>query len=176
MGKLFFITIVIVAVLLGVITLVGNQNTKTQQAKATENSPYLIPNQNQPQDSQDYAFNTIAPSPEPTALPTKPALLFPESEWDTTATQAAIHTAKGDIVIQLYMQDAPKTVTNFATLAKKGYYDGLTFHRVEAGFVIQGGDPNGDGSGGYSIYGPEHLKTNSIQIRRHIKQVIKKVW
>jgi cyclophilin family peptidyl-prolyl cis-trans isomerase len=65
-----------------------------------------------------------------------------------------IHTAKGDIEFQTYPNDAPKTVANFSTLAKKGYYNGLTFHRVEPGFVIQGGDPNGNGSGGYSIYGP----------------------
>lgn len=92
---------------------------------------------------------------QPTVQPTAPLqnLLYPQSEWDTTATQAAIHTQKGNIVIQLYGQDTPKTVTNFATLAKKGYYDNLTFHRVEPGFVIQGGDPNGDGTGGRSIYG-----------------------
>lgn len=71
-----------------------------------------------------------------------------------SASMVTIHTAKGDIELQLYPEDAPKTVKNFATLAQKGYYNGLTFHRVEPGFVIQGGDPNGDGSGGYSIYGP----------------------
>lgn len=71
-----------------------------------------------------------------------------------SATVVTIHTAKGDIVLDLYPNDAPKTVQNFATLAKKGYYNGLTFHRVEPGFVIQGGDPNGNGSGGYSIFGP----------------------
>lgn len=71
-----------------------------------------------------------------------------------TANAATIHTAKGDIVLQLYPQDAPKTVQNFSTLAKYGYYNNLTFHRVEPGFVIQGGDPSGNGTGGYSIYGP----------------------
>lgn len=71
-----------------------------------------------------------------------------------SATMVTIHTAKGDIVLDLYPNDAPKTVQNFATLAKKGYYNGLKFHRVEPGFVIQGGDPNGDGSGRYSIFGP----------------------
>ncbi len=70
-----------------------------------------------------------------------------------TATVVTIHTAKGDIVLDLYPDDAPKTVQNFSTHAKKGYYNGLTFHRVEPGFVIQGGDPNGNGTGGYSIFG-----------------------
>ena len=59
-----------------------------------------------------------------------------------------ITTAKGDIVFALFDKDAPKTVSNFVYLAKGGFYDGLTFHRVEPGFVIQGGDPNGNGTGG----------------------------
>jgi len=70
-----------------------------------------------------------------------------------SATTAIIKTDKGDITLELYPNDAAKTVTNFATLAKNGYYDSLTFHRVEPGFVIQGGDPNGNGTGGSSIYG-----------------------
>jgi cyclophilin family peptidyl-prolyl cis-trans isomerase len=56
----------------------------------------------------------------------------------------------GPIVIQLAVAQAPKTTSSFAHLAQTGYYNGLTFHRVVAGFVIQGGDPNGDGSGGPS--------------------------
>ena len=70
-----------------------------------------------------------------------------------SATQVRLTTAKGIIEIELYPIDAPKTVTNFATLIKRGYYDNLTFHRVEPGFVIQGGDPSGNGTGGQSIYG-----------------------
>jgi len=54
----------------------------------------------------------------------------------------------GEIHIEFFPADAPKTVENFVTLTKKGYYDGLTFHRVEPGFVVQGGDPKGDGTGG----------------------------
>ncbi len=65
-----------------------------------------------------------------------------------------LHTSKGDITLQLNATASPKTVTNFVTLAKSGYYDGLMFHRVIPGFMIQGGDPNGDGTGGKSIYGP----------------------
>ena len=54
----------------------------------------------------------------------------------------------GTIAIEFFPQDAPKTVENFVTLAKKVYYDGLTFHRVVPGFVAQGGDPSGNGTGG----------------------------
>jgi len=60
---------------------------------------------------------------------------------------ATFVTAKGNIVAELY-QDTPQSANNFITLAGNGFYDGLTFHRVEPGFVIQGGDPMGDGSGG----------------------------
>jgi peptidyl-prolyl cis-trans isomerase B (cyclophilin B) len=54
----------------------------------------------------------------------------------------------GEITIEFFPDDAPKTVENFVTLAKKGFYDNLTFHRVVPGFVVQGGDPKGDGTGG----------------------------
>ena len=64
-----------------------------------------------------------------------------------------MHTNMGDITIQLYPEVAPKTVENFVTLAKKGYYNGLIFHRVIKDFMIQGGDPTGTGAGGESIYG-----------------------
>ncbi|MEY2830291.1 MAG: hypothetical protein RIQ33_2149 [Bacteroidota bacterium] len=67
--------------------------------------------------------------------------------------KAIIHTAKGNMTIEFYEQDAPGTVANFVKLIKQGFYDGLTFHRVINDFVIQGGCPNGIGSGGpgYSI-------------------------
>lgn len=67
--------------------------------------------------------------------------------------KAAIQTAKGEMTVEFYDADAPKTVANFIKLAKDGYYDGLTFHRVIPDFVIQGGCPTGDGTGGpgYSI-------------------------
>jgi cyclophilin family peptidyl-prolyl cis-trans isomerase len=59
-----------------------------------------------------------------------------------------IKTNFGEIKIKTYDADAPKTVQNFITLAKKGFYDNLTFHRIIKGFMIQGGDPKGDGTGG----------------------------
>lgn len=66
--------------------------------------------------------------------------------------KAIIDTSQGQIIIQLFEQQAPKTVENFVGLAKKGYYDGTIFHRVISDFMIQGGDPNGDGTGGESIW------------------------
>lgn len=62
--------------------------------------------------------------------------------------KAEIHTAKGVLKIDFFEKDAPNTVKNFTDLAKKGYYDGLTFHRVIPNFVIQGGCPDGTGAGG----------------------------
>lgn len=67
--------------------------------------------------------------------------------------KAKINTEKGTMQVEFYHDDAPKTVENFITLSEKGFYDGLTFHRVIPDFVIQGGCPKGTGSGGpgYSI-------------------------
>jgi peptidyl-prolyl cis-trans isomerase B (cyclophilin B) len=62
--------------------------------------------------------------------------------------RATIVTEKGTIVVELYGADAPLTVANFVKLAQAGFYTGITFHRVEPGFVIQGGDPDGTGGGG----------------------------
>lgn len=66
---------------------------------------------------------------------------------------AIMHTNKGDIYIRFFPEAAPKAVENFKTHSKNGYYNGLTFHRVIKDFMIQGGDPNGTGTGGESIWG-----------------------
>src|SRR3954466_495228 len=63
-------------------------------------------------------------------------------------TAATLHTNKGAIAIELFDDDAPKTVENFKKLARDGFYDGVIFHRVIPDFMIQGGDPTGTGSGG----------------------------
>ncbi len=72
------------------------------------------------------------------------AALYEESKQ----LQARVATKHGDIVFEFYTAHAPGTVAAFIKLARSGFYDGLTFHRVEPGFVIQGGCPNGDGMGG----------------------------
>jgi cyclophilin family peptidyl-prolyl cis-trans isomerase len=67
--------------------------------------------------------------------------------------KAALQTNKGTIRFELLESDAPKTTENFITLAKRGYYNGVIFHRVIKGFMIQGGDPTGTGRGGESAWG-----------------------
>lgn len=87
-----------------------------------------------------------------------------KSEVDPSKSyEAVIETEKGNIRVKLYAKEAPLSVTNFIQLAKGGFYEGLTFHRVEPGFVIQGGDPDGNGTGGpgYTVpaeIGQKHLK------------------
>ena len=66
---------------------------------------------------------------------------------------AVLQTNKGTIRFELLESDAPKTTENFVTLAERGYYDGIIFHRVIKGFMIQGGDPTGTGRGGESAWG-----------------------
>lgn len=70
-----------------------------------------------------------------------------------TGPKATIKTNHGDIKIQFFEKQAPMTVENFVRLAKRDYYNGTTFHRVISDFMIQGGDPKGNGTGGQSIWG-----------------------
>ena len=82
-------------------------------------------------------------------MPAKHYSAPPQMQIETNKTyHAVIKTNKGDIHLELNPAEAPMTVNNFVTLARDGYYDGVTFHRVVPGFVIQGGDPTGTGSGG----------------------------
>ncbi|MBQ8063840.1 MAG: peptidylprolyl isomerase, partial [Clostridia bacterium] len=71
----------------------------------------------------------------------------------TGDTVATIHTSKGAIKAKLIPEETPKTFENFTTHAKNGYYEGIIFHRVIKDFMIQGGDPEGTGRGGESIWG-----------------------
>ena len=78
---------------------------------------------------------------------------IPEGAKSSGGNHAAIETDKGTIDLELLPTAAPKAVENFRLLAEHGYYDGLKFHRVVKGFMIQGGDPNGNGTGGESAWG-----------------------
>lgn len=86
------------------------------------------------------------------------------TEQDTTVV---MHTNRGDISIRLFPQFTPKTVENFVKHAKDGYYDGLTFHRVIDNFMIQGGDPEGTGCGGESIWGHPFEDEFHLELRNY---------
>ena len=90
------------------------------------------------------------------------ALIFPSSSIYAQELVAIINTSKGVIEAELNDRAAPTTVANFINLAIRGFYDGLTFHRVERNFMVQGGDPLGNGSGGpgYRFAGEIILKHN----------------
>jgi cyclophilin family peptidyl-prolyl cis-trans isomerase len=84
-----------------------------------------------------------------------------------------ISTDKGDIEIEFLPADAPKAVENFRLLAEHGYYDGLTFHRIVKGFMLQGGDPTGTGGGGESAWGgtfPDEINPDSALYRAGYKR------
>ncbi len=143
MKTVIIITIILVLGFFGVAVL-SNQSSKPMSQNLSDisiSTPTPTPA------GQTPSVDSVGTSPLGGANPT-----ISQNDF-VSAKTAVIKTAKGDIEIELYPADSPKTVTNFATLAKRGYYDGLTFHRVEPGFVIQGGDPNGNGTGGTSIYG-----------------------
>lgn len=76
---------------------------------------------------------------------------------------ATILTEKGDIVVELFTKEAPKTVNNFVYLARKGFYNSTTFHRVIPNFMAQGGDPTGSGSGG-----PGYTFEDEISDKTHV--------
>lgn len=81
-----------------------------------------------------------------------------------------IKTNYGEIQFETYNTDASKTVQNFITLAEKGFYDGLTFHRVIKGFMIQGGDPNGNGTGGPGYAFEDELNPNTESYKTGYKK------
>lgn len=84
-----------------------------------------------------------------------------------------LKTNYGDIVFKTYSQEAPKAVKNFVGLAKKDFYDNLTFHQVGNGFMIQGGDPAGDGTGGPGYSFPDELNPESeIAHRGYVRGVV----
>jgi cyclophilin family peptidyl-prolyl cis-trans isomerase len=94
---------------------------------------------------------------------TKQYSAAPDLSIDLSTTyQAVIHTSEGDITVEFYTADAPQTVNNFLFLARDGFYDDVIFHRVIPGFMVQGGDPTGTGSGGpgYKFRDETHSKTS----------------
>ncbi|PWN29632.1 cyclophilin-like protein [Jaminaea rosea] len=83
----------------------------------------------------------------------------------TDTRGVTFQTTQGNFAFELYWDHAPKTCDNFWQLSKRGYYDGLVFHRIIADFMIQGGDPTGTGRGGSSIYGAKFADEISPALR-----------
>ena len=93
---------------------------------------------------------------------------IPAGAKSSGGRHAAIETDHGTIEIEFFEAAAPKAVENFRLLAEHGYYDGLTFHRIVKGFMIQGGDPAGNGTGGESAWGgtfEDEIDQNSVLYR-----------
>jgi hypothetical protein len=99
---------------------------------------------------------TETPAPPPAAASDKPK---------NGMQVVTIETTFGAITFETFDADAPKTVSNFIALAEKGFYNGLTFHRVVPGFMIQGGDPQGDGTGGPGYSFEDELNPNTESYR-----------
>ena len=92
----------------------------------------------------------------------------PPMQIDPIGDYSAVITTKhGELKLELFVNDAPKTVNNFVFLARQGFYDGLTFHRVIPGFMAQGGDPRGDGSGG-----PGYTFKDEFSSRKHERHTL----
>ena len=122
-----------------------------------------------------FGYSTTTPTPvTPTPTPTDDGSL--EKPADTTNTNnkkshmITIDTNYGKIVIETYDGDAPNTVANFVKLAGKGFYNGLIFHRVIKGFMIQGGDPNGNGTGGPGYQFADELNPGAASYKAGYKK------
>lgn len=100
-------------------------------------------------------FNEKPTKEDMMALPSANAAAESSSLHMKLGTRAILHTSMGDVELKLFSQETPKTVENFCTLARRGYYNSHIFHRVIKGFIVQTGDPLGNGTGGESIWGGE---------------------
>ncbi|NQJ73071.1 peptidylprolyl isomerase [Streptococcus suis] len=124
----------------------SNSNTSTEQSSSSSSSSTLATTTDTTASSK-YAKDLAYAINNPDAS-------FPQLSSEVADNEAAvkIKTTEGDITIKLFPEQAPLTVENFLTHAKEGYYDGTIFHRVIKDFMIQGGDPLGNGTGGESIW------------------------
>src|SRR5690606_30290589 len=111
------------------------------------------------------AFAVVEASPTHLLTPMAPSYDRPPAMQIDPAKsyRASIETDKGTIDLKLYPEHAPKTVNNFVTLARDGFYDGLVFHRVISNFMIQGGDPTGSGRGGPGYQFEDEVRDNPLK-------------
>ncbi len=141
--------------------LLGFQNRFTKEDVVTQNAY---------QETQTTSKTAEAQNPAQAPTPTPTPLSKPQNTMDPYTAYAKITTNKGTIVVGFYGKDAPNTVENFLTLTKKGFYNGLTFHRVISGFMIQGGDPSGNGTGGPGYKFADEINATSDLYARGYKR------
>jgi len=147
---LIIIVLVLIATVGGYFGLKSYASKKLQE---NESTPRTTPNP--------------TPTPTPAATP-KPTEII--NQKNNSMHLIKIETNVGEIQFQTYDADAPKTVENFISLADKGFYDGLIFHRVVKNFVIQGGDPNGTGTGGPGYKFEDELNPNTESYKEGYKK------
>jgi peptidyl-prolyl cis-trans isomerase B (cyclophilin B) len=127
--------------------LVGLLNWKKDSGSISENSSSITPTSSQ---KAENIFSSIGLSTES------------QNNMTNEKQYATIETVKGNVKVELYPADAPKTVANFISLINKSFYNGLIFHRVVPGFIIQGGDPSGSGSGGPGYNFEDEINPKSL--------------
>lgn len=158
-------SLVLVTILLGVAAAACGSDDDGSDADATQDFFYAQQTEtarNASGGGTPPPDQTSAPAPTPageeTPLASKTYAAEPPMTIDPAKQYTAtIHTEVGDLKLELYPQDAPRHVNNFVFLAREGFYNGVTFHRVIPGFVAQAGDPTGTGSGGPGYNIPDEV-------------------
>lgn len=146
-------TKIIVGILIAAVIAVGGiilmQNKSTNPAAANQTATQLSPVETSSLSNPNLQISPTESMANNSVKGTKSYSAFPGvySSEELQNKKAVIETNKGTIEFELF-PEAPKAASNFMHLSRDGFYDGLTFHRVEPNFVIQGGDPKGDGTGG----------------------------
>lgn len=149
-NKLIYIVAAVILVAAAVVTIyrLGDSGDKPKNEAREEQTETNNQNNNQATAAKDAngCPNGVDPMPITGTTRYQPTI-------DIANQTVVLETSMGTIKMEMYDKDAPKTVENFLCLTKKGYYNGVTFHRVAKNFVVQGGDPTGTGAGGESIFG-----------------------
>ena len=150
--------------LIGILTLSACANGDETATEANNTAPTVEPT---PSDEFDIPDEDL-PLLDGTlfeALKSNPAVMLQLTPVAEGEELVVLHTNHGDITLRLFPDDAPIAVENFVTHARNGFYDGVIFHRVIEEFMIQGGDPDGTGMGGHSIWGESFGLEPSFNLR-----------